>query len=225
MGKWADEDGDELPAMDAFSDGEAEAEEDEEADRDDGSTRATTPAGSERGSASAKDGGSTDAKEREPAASAKSNPWAAKKDWREILAPKPSHGDVAARLMNRGGKNHPIHAKLMSPERKKRTPMEISAEMRERHERAREARMQLEIDRANRMRARELGAQRELEEAERAKLERQRELEARHRRAEETREERISAVVRKASEETRKVEEIALYNSLDAENKLSLIHI
>ena len=220
VGKWADEDGDELPAMDAFSDGETEAEEDEEADRDDGSTRATTPAGSERGSASStKDGGSTDAKEREPAASAKSNPWAAKKDWREILAPKPSHGDVAARLMNRGGKNHPIHAKLMSPERKKRTPMEISAEMRERYERAREARMQLEIDRANRMRARELGAQRELEEAERAKLERQRELEARHRRAEETREERISAVVRKASEETRKVEEIALYNSLDAENK------
>ena len=54
--------------------------------------------------------------------------------------------------MNRGGKN-PIHAQLMSPERKKRTPMEISEEMRERHERAREARMQLEIDRANRMRA------------------------------------------------------------------------
>ena len=123
--------------------------------------------------------------------------------------------------MNRGHlkNHHPIHAKLMSPERKKRTPMEISAEMRERHERAREARAQLEIDRANKMRARELGAQRELEEAERAKLERQRELEARHRRAEETREERISAVVRKASEETRKVEEIALYNSLDAENK------
>ena len=217
VGKWADEDGDELPAMDAFSDDD---DEEEAADRDDGSTRATTPAGSEREFAASKEGGSTDAKERESAASAKSNPWAAKKDWREILAPKPSHGDVATRLMNRGNhKNHPIHAKLMSPERKKRTPMEISAEMRERHERAREARAQLEIDRANRMRARELGAQRELEEAERAKLERQRELEARHRRAEETREERISAVVRKASEETRKVEEIALYNSLDAENK------
>ena len=77
--------------------------------------------------------------------------------------------------MNRGTKNHhPIHAKLMSPERKKaNADGNLRAEMRERHERAREARMQLEIDRANRMRARELGAQRELEEAERAKLERQ----------------------------------------------------
>ena len=44
-------------------------------------------------------------------------------------------------------------------------------------------------------------------------------VKARHRRAEETREERISAVVRKAGEETRKVEEIAFYNSLDVENK------
>ena len=207
VGKWADEDGDELPAMDGLG------SDDEDGDAGSGmdaSTRATTPTGSVTGE------DAKEPKESNTKASAKdSNPWAAKKDWREILAPK---HEIATRLMNRGGKN-PIHAKLMSPERKKRTPMEISEEMRERHERAREARMQLEIDRANRMRARELGAQRELEEAERAKQERQRELEARHRRAEETREERISAVVRKASEETRKVEEIALYNSLDAENK------
>ena len=207
VGKWADEDGDELPAMDGLG------SDDEDGDGGSGmdaSTRATTPTGSVTGE------DVKETKESNTKASAKdSNPWAAKKDWREILAPK---HEIATRLMNRGGKN-PIHAKLMSPERKKRTPMEISEEMRERHERAREARMQLEIDRANRMRARELGAQRELEEAERAKQERQRELEARHRRAEETREERISAVVRKASEETRKVEEIALYNSLDAENK------
>ena len=207
VGKWADEDGDELPAMDGLG------SDDEDGDGGSGmdaSTRATTPTGSVTGE------DAKEPKESNTKASAKdSNPWAAKKDWREILAPK---HEIATRLMNRGGKN-PIHAKLMSPERKKRTPMEISEEMRERHERAREARMQLEIDRANRMRARELGAQRELEEAERAKQERQRELEARHRRAEETREERISAVVRKASEETRKVEEIALYNSLDAENK------
>ena len=207
VGKWADEDGDELPAMDGLG------SDDEDGDAGSGmdaSTRATTPTGSVTGE------DAKEPKESSTKASTKdSNPWAAKKDWREILAPK---HEIATRLMNRGGKN-PIHAKLMSPERKKRTPMEISEEMRERHERAREARMQLEIDRANRMRARELGAQRELEEAERAKQERQRELEARHRRAEETREERISAVVRKASEETRKVEEIALYNSLDAENK------
>ena len=207
VGKWADEDGDELPAMDGLG------SDDEDGDGGSGmdaSTRATTPTGSVTGE------DVKESKESNTKTSTKdSNPWAAKKDWREILAPK---HEIATRLMNRGGKN-PIHAKLMSPERKKRTPMEISEEMRERHERAREARMQLEIDRANRMRARELGAQRELEEAERAKQERQRELEARHRRAEETREERISAVVRKASEETRKVEEIALYNSLDAENK------
>ena len=122
--------------------------------------------------------------------------------------------------MNRGKKKSPgLHAKLMSPERKKKTPMETEAAMRERHERASSARRQLETERAARLRARGETVASASDEAERQKFAKALQLEARHRRAEETREERISAVVRKAGEETRKVEEIAFYNSLDVENK------
>ena len=48
-------------------------------------------------------------------------------------------------------------------------------------------------------------------------------LEARHRRAEETREARIANLVKKASEETRKIEEIALLHSLDTANKYAAL--
>jgi uncharacterized protein with GYD domain len=96
---------------------------------------------------------------------------------------------------------------------------ETEAAMRERHERATSARRQLEHERAARLKARGETAASANEEAERQKTQKAQQLEARHRRAEETREERISAVVRKAGEETRKVEEIAFYNSLDVENK------
>ena len=147
--------------------------------------------------------------------------WGVKRNWGAILAPLDHQKAVASRLMHRGKHDapHAMHAKLMSPERKRKTAQETAAAMRERHERAREARAALEEERAARLRARERAVERADEEAERRAAERARELEARHRRAEETREERISAVVRKAGEETRKVEEIAFYNSLEAENK------
>jgi hypothetical protein len=108
VGKWADEDGDELPAMDGLG------SDDEDGDGGSGmdaSTRATTPTGSVTG----EDAKETKESKESKASTKDSNPWAAKKDWREILAPK---HEIATRLMNRGGKN-PIHAKLMSPERKK----------------------------------------------------------------------------------------------------------
>jgi hypothetical protein len=126
--------------------------------------------------------------------------------------------------MNRGrGPGLQIHAKLMSPERKKKTPLETEAAMRERHERASSTRRLLETERAARLRTRGETAASANESAERAKSEKALLLEARHRRAEETRVERISAVVRKAGEEARKVEEIAFYNSLDVENKKAVL--
>ena len=147
--------------------------------------------------------------------------WGVKRNWGAILAPLEHRKSVASRLMHRGKQDgpHAMHAKLMSPERKRKTAQETAAAMRERHERAREARAALEEERAARLRARERAVERADEEAGRRAADRARELEARHRRAEETRVERISAVVRKAGEETRKVEEIAFYNSLEAENK------
>lgn len=151
--------------------------------------------------------------------------WGEKRNWSAILAPLDhygasagSHQALASRLMNRG-KSPGLHAKLMSPERKKKSAAETAAAMRERHERATSARLQIELQRAARLRAREETAASASEEAERQKAARAAEVEARHRRAEETRSQRRSEVVRKAGEETRKVEEIAFYNSLDVENK------
>ena len=88
-----------------------------------------------------------------------------------------SHQALASRLMNRG-KSSFMHAKLMSPERKKKTPMETEAAMRERHERASSARRQLETERAARLKARGDTAASANEEAERAKTRKALQLEA-----------------------------------------------
>jgi hypothetical protein len=146
--------------------------------------------------------------------------WGEKRNWGNILDPTGAQAALAARLINRGKSPAELHLKLMSPDRnKKKTPMETAAAMRERHERAKDLRRRVETERAARRKFTAPTPREREEEEERRIALRALELEARHRRAEETREERISAVVRKASEETRKVEEIAFYNSLEVENK------
>ena len=147
--------------------------------------------------------------------------WGERRDWGAILGPaESSRSSLAARLM-RGplADPHPTHAKLMSPERKKKTSEETAAALRERHERAREARLRAEVERQEKRRLDETRASALSEEARRLASERRSRAEARHRRAEETREARVAEIVAKASEETRKVEEIAFYNSLETENK------
>ena len=138
--------------------------------------------------------------------------WNAKRDWGTILAPQKAS----------------LHLKLMSPDRKKKTPGETAALLLERQARATEARARAESERlirASRLRnggdltkPRLTAAEKELLAARALEL-KTKELEERQRRAEETREARIESVVRKASEETRKVESIALLHSLEAANK------
>ncbi len=138
--------------------------------------------------------------------------WNAKRDWGAILAPQKAS----------------LHLKLMSPDRKKKTPGETAALLLERQARATEARARAESERlirASRLRnggdpdkPRLTAAEKELLAARALEL-KTKELEERQRRAEETREARIESVVRKASEETRKVESIALLHSLEAANK------
>ena len=79
--------------------------------------------------------------------------------------------------------------------------------------------MRAEVERQEKRRLDETRASALSEEARRLASERRSRAEARHRRAEETREARVAEIVAKASEETRKVEEIAFYNSLETENK------
>ena len=138
--------------------------------------------------------------------------WGAKRDWGAILAPAGAA----------------MHAKLMSPDRKKKTPGETAALLLERQARATEARARAESERAERAsrlrnggdpaKPRPTAAEKETRAA-RAAERAAEQLEARHRRAEETREARIANLVKKASEETRKIEEIALLHSLDTANK------
>ena len=95
------------------------------------------------------------------AAAAAPHAWGEKRNWGEILTPlehyggdltSGSHHTLASRLMNRGrhgtgaggsSAGMGLHAKLMSPERKKKTPKETEQAMRERHERASSARRAL----------------------------------------------------------------------------------
>ena len=152
---------------------------------------------------------------RAPSSSAPSPPpavWGAKRDWGAILVPAGAA----------------MHAKLMSPDRKKKTPGETAALLLERQARATEARARAESERAERAsrlrnggdpaKPRPTAAEKETRAA-RAAERAAEQLEARHRRAEETREARIANLVKKASEETRKIEEIALLHSLDTANK------
>ena len=169
------------------------------------------------------------------ASPARAGVWNAKRDWGAILAktsfsaesrPRAAEGRLASIASDAAGAA--MHAKLMSPDRKKKTPGETAASLLERQARATEARARAESDRASRAsrlrgggdpaRARPTAAEKEVFEA-RAAERKTRELEARLLRAEETREARIDAVVKKASEETRKVEEIALLHALEAANK------
>ena len=155
---------------------------------------------------------STDAPFALSQASAPPAVWGAKRDWGAILAPAGAA----------------MHAKLMSPDRKKKTPGETAALLLERQARATEARARAESERAERAsrlrnggdpaKPRPTAAEKETRAALAAERAAE-QLEARHRRAEETREARIANLVKKASEETRKVEEIALLHSLDTANK------
>ena len=115
--------------------------------------------------------------------------WGERRDWGAILgSAESSRSSLAARLM-RGplADPHPTHAKLMSPERKKKTSEETAAALRERHERAREARLRAEVERQEKRRLDETRASALSEEARRLASERRPRAEARHRRAEETR--------------------------------------
>ena len=70
--------------------------------------------------------------------------WGVKRNWGAILAPLDHRKAVASRLMHRGKQDgpHAMHAKLMSPERKRKTAQETAAAMRERHDaRGRRARL------------------------------------------------------------------------------------
>ena len=131
------------------------------------------------------------------------------RNWGAILAPG-SRKAVASRLMHRGKQDGP-HAMRQTDEPRAQAKDGAGDGGGDAGAARTRARGRARLWRRSAPLASARGARRGEadEEAERRAADRARELEARHRRAEETRVERISAVVRKAGEETRKVEEIA----------------
>ena len=159
-------------------------------------------------------------------------PWGVKRDWDKILGAGdslPGTFDFSNRLKSEALREM-LHLKLMSPDRKKKTPSETAQALLERQKRATELRLKAEADRVERMRNLRGDVSKPKptsdslrEEQERVAEEKAEKLLERQRRAEETRVARIEQVVKKASEETRKVEEISKLLSKEQEAKQDLI--
>mmetsp|Transcript_43864 Transcript_43864/g.139784 ORF Transcript_43864/g.139784 Transcript_43864/m.139784 type:complete len:508 (+) Transcript_43864:104-1627(+) len=142
--------------------------------------------------------------------------WKEKRSWVDVLEEEDGkQGGAKEREKIRS-----LHAKLMSPDRnKKRSPMETKRMVDEKQARATRLRYQMEAARQARLaraaEEREAAAEREAERL--ARLEQ--ELEERHERSRELREAHLATVIKRAGEETRKVNEVIFITNLEAQNK------
>jgi len=113
----------------------------------------------------------------------------------------------------------PLHEKLMSPERKKKTPHEIEQLVVSKQERATKVRRALDLQRTERL-ARAAGGRCAIRKtAEHRRECMTRELHERHQRAEGLHKAHIEGVVQRATAENRKVDEVHFIQSLNNKNR------
>ena len=168
------------------------------------------------------------------------NAWGVPRDWGSILSNETSEKILSAKSrhhtdffdLNRKHAAHleTLHLKLMSPDRKKKTPGETASCLLDRQKRATELRLKAEEERVFRMKSLRGDLSRSVptterlrETAVRVASHKAAALVDRQKRAEETRLARIELVVKKASLETRKVETISKTTSVEIANKQETI--
>lgn len=149
--------------------------------------------------------------------------WKEKRNWEDILrspmrtSSRVSHSPgVGRKSVDRG---RVLHHKLMSPEKKKKTTLDMKREAEDRHARAMRIRNELENERVQRLqrtseklnRVNEWQAVRSLKLRER--------MHARHQRSESRHEAYLAQVARRAGDESSKVNEVRFITSLNEENK------
>lgn len=163
-------------------------------------------------------------KEKRSAAARKSmDAWKEKRNWEDILSSpcrvssRISHSPSMSRKSTERARN--LRDKLMSPEKKKKTALDLKKEAEEKHARAMKIRSELEIERVQKLQrtSEKLTRVNEWQAIRNMKL--REDMFARHQRSELRHEAFIAKVVRRAGDESSKVNEVRFITSLNEENK------
>uniref|UniRef100_A0A1D1YPV0 S phase cyclin A-associated protein in the endoplasmic reticulum n=1 Tax=Anthurium amnicola TaxID=1678845 RepID=A0A1D1YPV0_9ARAE len=149
--------------------------------------------------------------------------WKEKRNWEDILrSPMRSSTRVShSPGMGRKGMDRArgLHDKLMSPEKKKKTTLDMKREAEERHARAMRIRNQLENERVQRLQRTSEKLNRVNEWQTVRSLRLRERMHARHQRSESRHEAYLAQVARRAGDESSKVNEVRFITSLNEENK------
>ncbi|EYU23579.1 hypothetical protein MIMGU_mgv1a000155mg [Erythranthe guttata] len=153
--------------------------------------------------------------------------WKEKRDWEDILA---TPHRVSSRFSYSPGMNRKsaervrvLHDKLMSPEKKKKSAVDVKKEAEEKHARATRIRTQLEHERVQKLQrtSEKLNRVNEWQSVRSNKL--RESMFARHQRGESRHEAHLAQVVRRAGDESSKVNEVRFITSLNEENKKHIL--
>ena len=163
-------------------------------------------------------------KEKRNTAQGKSlNAWKEKRNWEDILSSpfrvssrtsySPSMGRKSAERVRT------LHDKLMSPDKKKKTASDLKREAEEKHARAMRIRSELENERVQKLQrtSQKLNRVSEWHAVRHMKL--REGMHARHQRSESRHEAFLAQVVKRAGDESSKVNEVRFITSLNEENK------
>ncbi|RZC60938.1 hypothetical protein C5167_022706 [Papaver somniferum] len=149
--------------------------------------------------------------------------WKEKRNWEDILA-SPLRG--SSRVSHSPGMSRKsverarvLHDKLMSPEKKKKTALDLKKEAEEKHARAMRIRSELENERAQKLQrtSEKLNRVNEWQAVRNLKL--REGMHARHQRGESRHEAHLAQVVRRAGDESSKVNEVRFITSLNEDHK------
>ncbi|XP_020270161.1 uncharacterized protein LOC109845333 [Asparagus officinalis] len=149
--------------------------------------------------------------------------WREKRNWEDILkSPMRSSTRVSQSpgLARKGMERaRVLHDKLMSPEKKKKTALDLKREAEEKHARAMRIRSQLENERVQRLQrtSEKLNRVNEWQAVRSLKL--REGMYARHQRSETRHEAYLAQVAKRAGDESSKVNEVRFITSLNEENK------
>lgn len=152
--------------------------------------------------------------------------WKEKRNWEDILkspvrSSRVSHSPGVGRKVT--DRARVLHDKLMSPEKKKRSALDMKKEAEEKHARALRIRSQLESERVQRLQrtSEKLHRVNEWQAVRSSKL--REVMNARHQRGESRHEAYLAQVAKRAGDETTKVNEVRFITSLNEENKKFLL--
>ncbi|XP_074304130.1 uncharacterized protein LOC141638681 [Silene latifolia] len=152
-----------------------------------------------------------------------SDAWKEKRNWEEILA---SPCRLSSRLsyspcMSRKSAERAriLHDKLMSPEKKKKTALDLKKEAAEKHARATRIRNELESERIQKLQRTSEKLNRVSERQAVRSMKLKEGMYARHQQSESRHEAYLAKVVKRAGDETNKVNEVRFITSLNEENK------